>query len=320
MKRLLRWLAVILLSVLLMAGGAGVYVTRRPFPQTTGTLRVPGLQSPVEVIRDRWGVPHIFAQNAHDLLAAQGYVHAQDRLWQMEYNRRAASGRLSEIFGETTVDTDRFLRTIGLRRAAHEELATLDAPSVDLLNAYAAGVNAFMTQHARRLPVEFVLLRLQPEPWTPVDTLAFGKLIAWMLGGDWATELLRAHLIARFGPESLRALMPLYAPDAPIIAPKAAAAYRSLNSAAVLRLLDLAARIAPSRAAGLGSNNWVVAGSHTATGAPLLANDPHLEIAMPSIWYEMHLVGGGFNVTGATFAGVPGVIIGHNESIAWGVE
>ncbi len=319
MKRLLLWLAVILLTCLLVAAGAGVYVIRRPFPQATGTLRVPGLQAPVEVIRDRWGVPHLFAQNAHDLLMAQGYVHAQDRLWQMEYNRRAASGRLSEIFGEATVDTDRFLRTIGLRRAAQEELARLDAPSVDLLNAYAAGVNAFMTQRAGRLPVEFALLQFQPEPWTPVDTLAFGKLIAWMLGGDWATELLRAHLIARFGPDGMRALMPPYAPDAPIIAPEAAAAYRSLNSAAVLRLLDLASRIAPSGTAGLGSNNWVVAGSHTATGAPLLANDPHLEIAMPSIWYEMHLVGGGFNVTGATFAGVPGVIVGHNESIAWGV-
>ncbi|MDQ7819314.1 MAG: penicillin acylase family protein [Armatimonadota bacterium] len=315
MRRLVAALVILLLVALVAAAAAGVYTVRRAFPQDRGTLRVPGLRAPVEVVRDRWGIPHITAENAHDLFFAQGYVHAQDRLWQMELHRRTASGRLSELFGAVTLDTDRFLRTVGLRRAAQDELAIQDPETAAALDAYARGVNAFVETHRGRLPLEFALLRTAPEPWTPVDSLAFAKLMAWVLGGNWQAELLRAHLIARFGEDGARTLMPPYQADMPLIVPPdAVGAYRALDPAAVARLLAAAA-VVPA----VGSNNWAVAPSRTATGAPLLANDPHLEIAMPSVWYEMHLTGGGFNVVGATFPGVPGVVIGHNEEIAWGV-
>jgi penicillin amidase len=315
MRRLAAAVVILLLTALVVAAAGGAYTVRRAFPEHSGTLRVPGLQAPVEVVRDRWGIPHITAQNAPDLFFAQGYVHAQDRLWQMELHRRTASGRLSELFGEVTLDTDRLLRTVGLRRVAQEELAIQDPQTRAALEAYARGVNAFVDSHRGRLPVEFLLLRTAPEPWTPVDSLAFAKLMAWILGGNWQAELLRAHLIARFGEDGARTLMPPYQPDMPLIVPSAAKqSYRALDPAAVSRLLG-AAPVVPA----VGSNNWVVAPSRTATGAPLLANDPHLGIAMPSVWYEMHLTGGGYNVVGATFPGVPGVVIGHNEDIAWGV-
>ncbi len=298
---------------MLAVGGASAYLTRRPFPVEQGQLRVLGLQAPVEVIRDRWGVPHLFAQNDHDLSFAQGYVHAQDRLWQMELNRRTASGRLSEIFGPVTVETDRFLRTIGLRRAAEGDLTALDAQAREALEAYASGVNAFIAQHRHRLPVEFTILRFAPEPWTIQDSLAFAKLMAWVLGGNWESEILRAHVISRFGDDGARVLLPPYPGEHPVIVPEPAVS-AAFRSAAVLKLLDLA-----PRRSGLGSNNWVLSGARTATGRPILANDPHLEAQMPSVWYEMHLSGGGSHAIGSTFPGVPGVVIGHNEQIAWGV-
>jgi len=303
--------------VLLAAGGLatglGIYAVRRAFPQTSGRAVLPGLHGTVEVMRDRWGIPHVFAQDDRDLFFAQGYVHAQDRLWQMEFHRRVSAGRLSEIFGSATLETDRFLRTVGLRRAAEAEAAQLDAETKAVLDAYAAGVNAYIDARRSRLPLEFTLLRFAPEPWSPVDTLAFAKLMAWNLSGNWESEILRAHLVSRFGEAGMARLLPPYPTEMPVIVPEGAD-YRPFRAAAALRLAGLA----PVRP-GIGSNNWVVAGSRTTTGRPLLANDPHLEAAMPSIWYEMHLSSEGFNVAGATFAGTPGVVIGHNDRIAWGV-
>jgi len=316
-KRFFRVLLFVVLAVLLaatgLATGIGVYAVRRAFPQASGRIALDGLRGTVEVMRDRWGIPHIYAQNDLDLFFAQGFVHAQDRLWQMEFNRRAASGRLSEIFGPVTLDTDRFLRTVGLRRAAEVEAAQLDDETKRVLQAYVDGVNAYIASRRGRLPLEFALLRYVPEPWSPVDAVAFGKLMAWTLSGNWDSEILRAHLLSRFGEAGVARLMPAYPDEMPVIVP-AGADYRPFRSAAALRL----AAHAPARN-GTGSNNWVIAGSRTTTGAPILANDPHLEAAMPSIWYEMDLSSERFHVAGATFAGAPGVIIGHNERIAWGV-
>ncbi len=297
---------------ILLAVGAAIVVVRRPFPQTAGTLVVPGLNAPVQIVRDRWGIPHVYAESAHDVFFAQGYVHAQERLWQMDFNRRVPSGRLSEIFGEATLSSDRFLRTIGMRRAAEDEWAHLDPETAASLVAYAAGVNAFLARHTP-LPIEFLLLRYRPEPWTPVDTLAFARLLAWTLSGNWKHQLLRADLISRFGVDGARVLIPPYPQDAPTVVPEAATV-RSVNAAPLLPLLD-----APGGLAGIGSNNWAVSGARTPSGWPLLANDPHLDAQMPSVWYEMHLQGGPYNVTGATLPGAPGVVIGHNEQLAWGV-
>ncbi|MGH2359413.1 MAG: penicillin acylase family protein, partial [bacterium] len=312
MRRLLKAGLVLLILATLSIAAAGVYVVRRPFPVVQGQRRVPGVRASVEIIRDRWGIPHVFAQNTPDLLFAQGYVHAQDRLWHMEFNRRIASGRLSEIFGDVTLKEDRFLRTVGLRRSAERDLAQLDDETRSALEAYAAGVNAFIAQNRHRLPIEFVVLRFAPEPWTPVDTLAFAKLMAWVLGGNWESEILRAHILSRFGHATAHVLLPPYPGHHPVVVqPVVSNAFRSN---AILNLLDLV-----PRAAGVGSNNWVLSGTRTSTGRPILANDPHLEAQMPSIWYEMHLSGGGYEAIGSTFPGTPGVIVGHNADIAWGV-
>ena len=314
LRRVFRALLLLTLSLVLALGGTGVYLVRRPFPQIRGDLRLAGLTAPVEVVRDRWGIPHIYAQNSHDLFFAQGYVHAQDRLWQMHLFRRTAAGRLSEMFGSATVETDRFLRVIGLRRAAEEAWAGLTpdvlaadpeaAEMVQVVQAYSDGVNAFLAGHRTRLPLEFTLLGVQPEPWTPVDSISFGKVMAWDLGGNWSSEILRAALAVRFGEEGMRELVPTQAPGTPIITIAGQPVFGPGSAAG---------------ARGRGSNNWVVAPGRSASGAALLANDIHLDIQMPSIWYENHLVGGPYNVIGVSFAGVPGVIVGHNEQVAWGL-
>ena len=327
-RRFVLILAALTMIAVLAAGGLGTYAVRRAFPQVSGALTVPGLGGPVEVIRDRWGIPHVYARSDRDVYFAQGFVHAQDRLWQMELNRRTASGRLSEISGEATLGTDRFLRTIGLRRVAEAHLVGLNPRTRTALEAYAAGVSAFIASARGRLPIEFAILRFTPEPWTPADTLAYGKLMAWVLGGDWRAELLRQQLIARFGAGGLERLMPGYPEDAPVIVPAAAGATPGppaivvAAAGATSGALEIPVPwpgLGLARLAGAGSNNWVVGGERSVTAGPLLANDPHLEAQMPSVWYLMHLSGGPYDVAGATFPGVPGVIIGHNRDIAWGV-
>ncbi|MGQ9710524.1 MAG: penicillin acylase family protein [Anaerolineae bacterium] len=328
MRTILRILLVLLVVILILglAGfGVGYATVRRAWPQINGTLQVPGLRAPVTVIRDRWGIPHIYASNLHDLLFAQGYVHAQDRFWQMEFWRRLGSGRLAEILGPSALPTDRFVRTIGWHRAAAQDWEQLDPETRTALEAYAAGVNAYISTHQGRLGLEFTLLGLtgkkfDPEPWTPVHTITWGKVMAWDLGGNMSYELLRAGIIARLGTGAVPDLMPAPPPDRPVIVPHPL-------TQATLQSIPEAIFTAHflGEGEGLGSNNWVVAGSRTETGMPLLANDPHLGLQMPSIWYEigLHCEPKGpdcpINAVGASFAGSPGVIIGHNDRIAWGV-
>jgi len=328
MRTVLRILLILLVVVLILglAGfGVGYATVRRAWPQTRGTLQVPGLQAPVTVIRDRWGVPHIYASNPHDLFFAQGYVHAQDRFWQMEFWRRLSSGRLAEVLGKSALPTDRFVRTIGWHRAAAQDWERADPETRAVLEAYAEGVNAYISTHKGRLGLEFTLLGLtgkkfDPEPWTPVHSIAWGKVMAWDLGGNMSYELLRAGIIARLGTGAVPDLMPAPPPDRPVIVPHPL-------TQATLQSIPEAVFTTHFLGEGddLGSNNWVVAGSRTETGMPLLANDPHLGLQMPSIWYEvgLHCEPKGpdcpYNVVGASFAGVPGVVIGHNDRIAWGV-
>jgi len=318
-------LLVIVLVVGLIGFGYGFLAVRRPWPKTDGTVQADGLQAEVTVVRDSWGVPHIYASSPHDLFFAQGYVHAQDRFWQMEFWRRIGSGRLAEVLGESGLDSDRFIRTLGWHRTAAQELGQLDEETRAALEAYAEGVNAYVSTHRGRLGLEFTMLGLtgvkfEPEPWTPLNTITWAKVMAWDLGGNRTDELLRAHIAARLGTPAIGALMPPYSDDYPLIVPHplAGATLQAVPDAAfenhVLGTGD-----------DLGSNNWVIAGSRTETGMPLLANDPHLGIQMPSIWYEIGLhcdpVGPDcpYNVVGASFASSPGVIIGHNDHVAWGV-
>jgi penicillin amidase len=270
---------------------------------------------------------------------AQGYVHAQDRFWQMDFWRHTGSGRLSEMFGETQVETDAFLRTLGWRQTAEQELASYDPESVAILNAYAEGVNAYLADHqGTAISLEYGILKIltpgyKPEPWTPVNTLTWGKAMAWDLGGNMGSEIERAILLKTLTPEQVAELFPAYPADHPVIVPEMGQAAASTSAGSSLPDLDwtsvqarfsaLDALLGPS-GSGIGSNSWAVSGSLTATGMPLLANDPHLSIQMPSIWYQIGLhcrpvsAACPYEVAGFSFAGVPGVVIGHNQDIAWG--
>jgi penicillin amidase len=318
-----RWSAVTAVAATIagLAGTAYYMALKRPLARTKGAIRLEGLDDEVEILRDRWGVPHIYANGEHDLLFAQGFVHAQDRLWQLDLWRRLVAGRLSEIMGELTVPVDRWVRTLSMRRVAEQEVDLISDESRTLLEAYSAGVNARIAQG--RLPVEFTLLRYKPEPWTVADTLGWGKYISWVLSVNWESELLRAQLINLLGPELALELEARQLVDEHTVVP-AGTDLAKVGPSALKRAEDARPFLGPPARNGLGSNNWALTGSRTATGAPLLASDMHLPMTLPSIWYENHLVckecagGGSRNLTGITFPGIPGIVAGHNGSVAWG--
>ncbi|MGN1400622.1 MAG: penicillin acylase family protein [Bacillus sp. (in: firmicutes)] len=299
--------AVVLL--LLLAVGAAGYTLKKPLPKTEGQVQLKGLGHTVEVVRDSRGVPHIKADNEKDLYLAQGYIQAQDRLFQMDLSRRQASGRLSEVIGTSTVENDKFFRTLGLRRAAESSLDSYTEKGKEVLKWFADGVNLYMEEaiESNKLPVEFLLLGYEPEPWTPVDSLTIGKYMAYDLGGNWENQAFRQYLVEEFPDEKAYDLFPSYPENAPYIIGSKELDISRMFADAV---------IAPEYN---GSNNWVVGGIKTKSGKPLLADDPHLSLATPSIWYQMHLNSPGVNVSGVIFAGIPGIILGHNETIAWGV-
>ena len=317
-KQILKYLAVGLAVVIVAVVVFGFFFVRSSLPQTVGNLSVDGLEAPVTVYRDEWGIPHIFAENEHDLFLAQGYVHAQDRLWQMDFQRRVGMGRLSEVLGEATVSTDRFLRTLGTARAAQRDLDLLGPEDLAVLKAYAQGVNAYIADAGGALPLEFRILGYRPEPWEPLHTVVWGKMMAFGLEGNYTDELMRAQLIDALGEARAAQMMPVYPGQGPVVKPEEMASYRGLRG------VQLADALAPLRflkfdGPSIGSNNWVVDGSRSATGAPLLANDMHLGTQMPSVWYEIGLHGGDVDVVGFSFAGAPGIAAGHNQHIAWGV-
>jgi penicillin amidase len=318
MRKLLKYAGIVLLLVAMIGAAGGTWFVRRSWPQTSGSLDLAGITAPVEVIRDRWGIPQIYAQNERDLFFAQGYVHAQDRLWQMEFNRRIGYGTLSAVLGPSTVDLDRYVRLMGLRRAAEQELQSLDADSRTILEAYAAGVNAYIETHRDRLPLEFTILGVSPQPWQPLDTLMWGKVMSWTLSWNQPFELLRARLIAEKGADVAQQILPLYNDQAALAIPPEVDNFTwLLNGSADMR--DPLTRLLGGSNYSQGSNSWVVHGSRTATGKPMLVDETHLDLGMPSIWYENGLHGGRFNGVGFSFPGVPLLIIGHNHRIAWGV-
>ena len=316
-RRWRRRLGIVLLLVLLLALAA-VWWVRRPWPQVDGTIEVAGLSAPVEVVRDRWGVPHLYAKDEADLFFAQGFVHAQDRLWQMEMNRRIGRGELSEILGEDALGIDIFMRTLGLRRAAEADWARMPPEPRGALEAYARGVNAFLASHRSRLPVEFSLLRAEPRPWEPVDSLVWGKVMCWNLGENFNFELSRARLVAKVGPAMTQQILPPYRDGVPLAIPPETRSFAWLRDVDFDGAEQMAAFFA-DRGPDWGSNNWVIHGSRTATGKPLLANDTHLSLNVPSLWYANGLHGGRFDVTGFSLPGVPMILLGHNRRIAWGV-
>lgn len=279
---------------------------------TKGELVLDGLNQAVSVWRDAVGVPHIEAQNQHDLYLAQGYVVAQDRLFQMDLSRRQASGQLSEVIGDKTIERDEFFRTLGLRRAAEASLAIYSPEAKQVLDWYAQGVNAYIqaAEKGANLPIEFRILGYQPKPWSPIDSLTIGKYMAYDLGGHWEGQAFRYYLVQNFDQEKALDLFPSYPENAPTIV-------QTLKANKIDVATSFSSVVIPNEANG--SNNWVVSGAKSASGKPMLANDPHLGLATPSIWYEVHLKSPDTDVSGVIFAGIPGIIVGHNRDIAWGV-
>jgi penicillin G amidase len=325
--------AVLVVLILVLAGGGYLWL-RRSLPQTSGSVQVKGISAAVTITRDADGVPHIRGQSEADALFGLGYAHAQDRLWQMEIQRRIGNGRLSEVFGETTLSTDKFLRTLGVNRAAASAAAALPAETRALIEAYVAGVNTFIEGHGDALPVEFSVLGVSPTAWSAADVIAWQKMMAWDLGGTWSDEILRSQLESQLGAEAAAQLMPGSGPSDPLILPDGGDARRDAPTgrledapsgrlyASSAGLLEINQQIQTSLGLGgkqIGSNDWVIGGSRTTTGKPIVANDPHLGAQIPSIWYLAHITGGAIDAVGSTLPGLPGVVIGHNARIAWGV-
>jgi penicillin G amidase len=314
MRFALRLCALLLALICIALAGAYLYL-RQSLPTAQGEIALSGLDAPVEVLRDRHGIPHIYAASIEDAHFALGFVHAQDRLWQMEMSRRIGAGRLAEALGPGALETDRLLRTLGLRRIAAANLRHYDADARRLLDAYAAGVNAFLAGRPV-LPVEFWIFGVKPEPWSPVDSVAWLKIMAWDLGGNWRSELLRLQLASRLPTARIQEFLPPYPGDAPLPLPDLKRFYGKEERPAAQ--LTRAAPDFDLEAEGRGSNSWVLAGSRTASGKPLLANDPHLDLTAPSVWYLAHMHAPGFEVIGGTLPGVPGVLLGRTDRIAWG--
>jgi len=311
--------ALVVIVAVLITGA--YFHMRSSLPDYAADQTVKGVAQPVQIIRDGNAVPHIFANSLEDALFGLGYAHAQDRLWQMEVTRRLASGRLSELLpssllglslGTPFLSADRAMRTLGVRNRAEQSYNVLSPGMKGNLAAYAAGVNAWLANNKAALPPEFVLLQHTPEPWQPVDSLLWGKLMALSLDGNWRREILRARLFKAL-PDKAGDLFPEYPSDG-----------HSTLGAAQQALLDLplerlfAFSGLPGIAKTMASNEWVLNGTLTQTGAPLLANDPHLGLEAPPTWYLARLVGPGFDIRGATSPGSPGIILGHNGRVGWG--
>jgi penicillin G amidase len=301
----------LLLAPLIAIAGALLWL-RSSLPPRDGRLAVDGLAAETSIARDAHGIPTIRAANERDAAFALGFVHAEDRLFQMDLMRRAGAGRLSEWFGARTLGPDRFMRTIGLYRAAERELPLLSPPVRAMLDSYAAGVNAYLAQRRGALPAEYYLLNVAPEKWRPADTLVWGKLMALQLAGNFRRELLHARLALRLSPEDLQLLYPSYPKDAPVSLGEAGPFLEGLD------LAEIGQRLPRFVGPAFASNNWVVDGAHSASGRALLANDPHLGLSAPSVWYLARILTPGLALAGVTAPGGPAVIIGHNQRIAWG--
>ncbi|NRQ48310.1 penicillin acylase family protein [Aeromicrobium stalagmiti] len=338
-----------LLALLVLGVAVFSFVTvRKSFPDTTGEVDITGLQGSVEVKRDGLGIPQIYADTPEDLFLAQGYVHAQDRFYEMDFRRHVTSGRLAELVGDAALDTDKYVRTLGWRRVAEKELALLDDTTLGLLNAYARGVNSYIDRRSgSELSLEYAVLGLTgpsytPEPWTAADSLAWIKAMAWDLRSNMSDEISRVLSTEKLTVPEVEQLYPDYPKDHHTIVgdegtvadgryvaqapPTATGLARS--AVASLKKARSGAEALPALLGtgdGIGSNSWVVDGDHTTTGKPILANDPHLAPSMPGIWYQVGLhcrtvsEACPYDVAGFSFSGLPGVVVGHNRKIAWGV-
>ncbi|MGD0186544.1 MAG: penicillin acylase family protein [Roseiarcus sp.] len=311
--RLLKAFVKLVVALVVVGAAAGFYLFYRAMPAYSGAAPLPGLKAETRVWRDAYGVPHIFAASLDDAARALGYVHASERLYQMEVQRRVGQGRIAEIAGPDLLGVDRLIRTLGFYRLAQSSFAALSPWAQARMQAYADGVNAFLDTHKNALPPEFLILGDTPEPWTPADTLVWGKLMSLDLSVNYALESLRAHLAQKLPPDQAAWLFPMPKADWPITtSPVAGPSHAELGGPA-----DQFGMLLPERHGA--SNEWVVSGARTATGKPILANDPHLEIGAPILWYLARIVTPEGSVKGGTVPGLPAVLLGENDSIAWGI-
>lgn len=288
---------------------AASWFDRGRLAKTGGDLDLKGLLENVEVLRDEWGVPHIYASNLHDLFFAQGFVHAQDRLFQLELNRRTACGRLSELFGAIALDTDRAARTFGFARLGQADWEQVDEDLREIIQAYTDGINAFVQHPASKMPIEFTLLGYKPVPWKPEDSSALARLMIWQLSHAWYGEIIRSWLVEKVGADRAAELDMHYPAQSPATLPQGIEFNR----------LDLGLVGGPFLKRGMGSNVWAVSGKRSENGHAYLCNDMHMPLGQPSLWYECHLSADEFHVAGVSLPGVPLVLVGHNEHIAWGM-
>ena len=310
--RLIKGLLRLVIALVVVATLAGAYLFWRAMPAYSGRETLPGLSAEARVWRDAYGVPHIFAASMDDAARALGYLHASERLFQMELQRRVGQGRMSEFAGADLLNVDKFMRTLGFYREAEASFAALSPLAQKRLQAYADGVNAFLDTHGSALPPEFLISGARPEPWKPADSLVMGKLMALQLSHNYKLEALRAHLRQKLGPEQAAWIFPGMKPGAPITTEPA---LTSTHASSESIEDQIGALIGVSHGA---SNEWVVAGSRTVTGKPILANDPHLELGAPILWYLARIVTPEGSVKGGTLPGTPIVLLGQNNSIAWG--
>lgn len=308
---LLRWAFFGLSGLVGLIAIAGIFIhtyLHRSLPQIDGTMEVSGIDLPLTIIRDDYGIPHIRGENDRDIFFGLGVVHAQDRLWQMEMTRRIAQGRLAEVFGSFAATADIYLRALNLEGAAISALASLPPATVDKLEAYADGVNAILEKKDRPLPPEFFLTRHRPEPWAPKDSVLLVKFLALGLSGNVFSEVIRTRLLDQLSEQQLAEFLPP--------SPNNWSTLKDLYAQTGIQHLFAQLPPPPLSAA---SNNWVVSGKHTQSGKPLLANDPHLGLSAPSVWYLAHLGFSDGSVIGGTMPGMPAVLTGRNEHVAWGL-
>jgi penicillin amidase len=320
--RILLGVLALLIAIPLIAAGGGYLWWRQGLPELDGEVKLNGLKADVRVIRDKHGVPHIFAKDLDDASRALGYLHAQDRFFQMDITRRVTEGRLAEIIGPRGLPIDRLYRTLDLAGSGRKSLSALSPEARAHLQAYAEGVNAWLQDSGQGWPIEYRVLGMTPEPWRPEDALIWGKAMAWKLSANWRQDATRAALAARYGQERAEKLFPPKFPEWPVTlkpeipaAPQRGAALAQPEEATAAMLEALLAM--PVAGAG-ASNEWVIDGTRSTTGKPLLANDPHLELNIPILWYLVQITTPEITVTGATAPGAPIVLLGQNGHIAWG--
>ncbi len=344
--KVVKIIGIIIAVIVLIAAVSIPFLITRPWTQVSGKLEVKGLLANVTIIRDKWGIPNIYAENDHDLFFAQGYVHAQDRLYQLEIHHRLGNGNLSEMVGKPGVGTDKAMRVYGTRRIAEKSYSLLDDDIKAQLQAYCDGINAYIDTHKDKLPVEFIVLNIKPSRWTPIDSLSFGNVLALLNAVNFSYELFRAQMIAKLGEKMTEDALPPWDEDNPEIITKDLEKYSWrknilsrtsqtqkkdiiqenyfadkfdwLKNNEIKGTVNLEDYITGASTFGWASGAWAVSGKYTESGKPILACDVHMGLNIPSVWYEIGMHGGRFDISGFSVPGEPLILLGHNKDISWG--